>query len=87
MQKFKIKFFHIIIKQSDKSTNLNWEVLRNESKNHFSMQRVQAEKLQHNEEQEERSRQTRDEEVLPFLQKAHNAQGNKISLTNRVYSM
>ena len=53
-------------------------MLQDESKNHFSMQRVQTEKLQHNKEQEERSRQTRNEEVLPILQTAHNSQGNKI---------
>ena len=50
----------------------------NESKDYLSMHTVQAEKLQHNEEQEERSRKTRDEEVLPFLQRAHYAQGNKV---------
>ena len=53
-------------------------MLANESKDYFSMYSVQAEKLQHNQEQEERSRQTRDEEILPFLQRTHFAQRNKV---------
>ena len=35
------------------------------------LHRVQAKELQHNEEQEERSRPSGDEQVLPFLQKAY----------------
>ena len=39
---------------------------------------VQAEKLQYNEEQEKRSGQTGNEQVLQILQKAYSSQGNKI---------
>jgi len=44
---------------------------------------VQTAQLQHVEEQEKRSRSARDEQVLPFLQEAHGAQGDP--LTNRVH--
>ena len=40
---------------------------RYESQDHLSLHRVQAAQLQHHEEQEERSRQTGNEQVLPFL--------------------
>jgi hypothetical protein len=39
----------------------------NESKNNTSMHRLQAKKLQYNEKQEKRSRQIRNEKVLPIL--------------------
>ena len=40
------------------------------------MHRMQAEKLQHNEGQEEHSGQAGAEQVLSVLQEAHSAQGN-----------
>lgn len=43
------------------------------------MHRVQAEKLQHNEGQEEHAGQDRAEQVLSILQEAHSAQRNKVS--------
>ena len=49
------------------------EVPKNARKDHNGMHRVQAEKLRHDEKQEKRSRQTRDEQVLQILQKAHTA--------------
>ena len=44
-----------------------------ESKNHIGLLGVQAAQLQHNEKQEKRSRQTGNEQVLPFLQKTHDS--------------
>ena len=43
------------------------EVIYNAREDHYGMHRVQAEKLQHNEEQEERPRSSRDEQVLQIL--------------------
>jgi hypothetical protein len=43
------------------------------------MQRVQAEKLQYHEEQEEHSGQAGTEQVLPLLQKAHAPQRNQVT--------
>jgi hypothetical protein len=40
---------------------------------------MQTAQLQHNEKQEEQSRQVRDEQVLQILQEAHSPQGNKVS--------
>jgi hypothetical protein len=42
------------------------------------MQRVQAEKLQYDEEQEEYPRQAGAQQVLPFLPEAHTSQRNKV---------
>jgi hypothetical protein len=50
----------------------------NASENHSQMQRMQAEKLQHNEEQEEHSGTSRVEQILSFLPQAHRAQRNKV---------
>ena len=50
----------------------------NENKNYIGVHRVQAEKLQYNEKQEKRPWQTGNEKVLPFLQKTHFAQRNKV---------
>ena len=50
-----------------------------ESKNYIGVYRVQAAQLQHHEEQEERSRQTWNEQVLQILQKAHYSQGNQVT--------
>jgi hypothetical protein len=46
---------------------------------------LQAEKLQHHEEQEERSGQNRDEEVLQILPQAHSTQGNEIMRGGALY--
>ena len=40
---------------------------RNESENHTRLQRMQTKKLRHYQEQEERSRSSRVQQVLPFL--------------------
>ena len=45
---------------------------------HYEMLRVQAEKLQLYEEQEERPRSSRDEEVLQILQEAHCPQRDEV---------
>ena len=45
----------------------------NASKNHLRLYRMQAKKLRHDEEQKERSRPFRDQEVLQVLQEAHHA--------------
>ena len=49
----------------------NKEVPLDAREGHFEMQRVQAEKLQHHEEQEEHSGQAGTQQVLPLLQEAH----------------
>jgi hypothetical protein len=49
---------------------------------HFEMQRVQAEKLQYHEKQEEHAGQAGTEQVLPLLQKAHAPQRNQVMGTN-----
>ena len=54
------------------------EVPTNASKDHSEMQRMQAKKLQHDEEQEERPRPSRNEEVLQVLQKAYRSYRNKV---------
>ena len=61
-------------RQSDSSRSAgqdsnNKEVPLDARESHFEMQRVQAEKLQHHEEQEEHSGQAGTEQVLPLLQK------------------
>lgn len=43
------------------------------------MHRVQAEELQHDQGEEKSSGSYGNEEVLPFLQETHNAQGNEIT--------
>ena len=50
----------------------------NESQNRAGLHRVQAEELQHQEEQEERPRQAGNEQVLQVLPEAHPAQGNQV---------
>ena len=47
------------------------EVINNAYKNHIGMHRMQAEKLQHYEEQKERYRAYRNEQVLQILQETH----------------
>ena len=49
------------------------EVPKNASQNHAQMQRMQAEKLQYLQEQEEHTRQARVEQVLSVLPEAHRA--------------
>ena len=44
----------------------------------MGLHRVQTTQLRHKEKQEERSRQTRNEQVLPFLPQAHLAQRNQV---------
>ena len=51
---------------------------RYESQSYFGLHRVQTAQLQHHEEQEERSWQARNEQVLSFLQETHASQGNQI---------
>lgn len=43
---------------------------------------MQAEKLRHNEKQEKRSRQTRNEQILPFLPQAHPTQRKQVIKLN-----
>ena len=57
----------------------NKEVPLNARESHTEMQRVQAEKLQYDEEQEEHSGQAGTEQVLPLLQKAHAPQRNQVT--------
>ena len=47
------------------------EVPKHESEDYTGLHGVQTAQLQHDEKQEEQSRQARDEEVLPLLQKAY----------------
>ena len=54
------------------------EVPQDESQDYAGLHGVQTKKLRHNEKQEERSRQTRDEQVLQILQKAYSAQRNQV---------
>ena len=56
----------------------NKEVPLDARESHFEMQRVQAEKLQYHEEQEEYPRQAWAEEVLPLLQEAHDPHRNQV---------
>ena len=56
----------------------NWEVPINASQNHSRLHGVQATQLQHDEEQEERSGQTGNEQVLPVLPQAHGSQRDEV---------
>ena len=64
--------------KSPKNFSVKREVPNNESEDRAGLHRVQAEKLQHEEEQEERSRQAGNEQVLQVLPEAHPAQGNQV---------
>ena len=73
-------FFLCYFSKLRKETSIKFRIrrCRDESKNHFGLQRVQTEKLQHDEEQEKRSGPSGDEQVLQVLQKAYPPQGNQI---------
>ena len=58
---------------------LNRRCRKDESQDYAGLHGVQTKKLRHNEEQEERSRQTGNEQVLQVLQKAYLAQRNQVS--------
>ena len=55
------------------------EVPHNASKSRAQMQWMQAEKLQHDEEQEEHAWEAWTEQVLSFLPQAHQAYRNEVS--------
>jgi hypothetical protein len=48
------------------------------------MQRVQAEKLQHQQEQKEHTGKAGNEQVLPFLPKAHRTHRNEVTALERM---
>ena len=50
-----------------------------ENQDHFSLHGVQTAQLQHHEEQEEHTRQTRNEQILQILQKTHSAQRDEVT--------
>ena len=59
------------------------EVPKNARESHVSVYGMQAEKLQHGQEQKEHSRPSGAQQVLPFLPEAHLTQRNQVRKTER----
>ena len=54
------------------------EAVNYENKNHTRLHRMQAQKLRHNEREEEHSGQTRDAQALPVLPQAYSPQRSEV---------